>query len=139
MNPLSLAPERGGPKNLKKVEFLLSAEQDEENLSLKGKPRLVIVGGGWAAVGVLKKLSTFGMQFVFRFVCLTYLYRAPRLPRCAGCPCAFLIGGPGTNTDSETSQQRKTSIYLHLCCRQLQSVLLRFGAWLSRFEDLWLA
>lgn len=62
MNPLSLAPERGGKKNLKKVEYLLSAEQDEEHLSLKGKPRLVIVGGGWAAVGILKKLSVFSIS-----------------------------------------------------------------------------
>lgn len=57
VNALSLAPERGGKKNLKKVEFLLSAEQDPQHLRLQGKPRLVIVGGGWAAIGILNKLS----------------------------------------------------------------------------------
>ena len=45
--PLSLHPRAGGKKNLPIIESNLDDEQDETMRSLKDKPRLVIVGGGW--------------------------------------------------------------------------------------------
>jgi hypothetical protein len=46
-NPLSLHPRKGGKKNLPILEVNLDDEEDEEKRVMKGKPRLVIVGGGW--------------------------------------------------------------------------------------------
>lgn len=57
INPLALNPERGGPKNLPIARVLLSDEEDEEMRKLADKPRLVIIGAGWGAVGVLKNLN----------------------------------------------------------------------------------
>ncbi|KAF8709427.1 Pyridine nucleotide-disulfide oxidoreductase, partial [Rhizoctonia solani] len=56
VNPLALKPETGGPKNLPIASSLVGDEEDEEAKYLSTKPRLVIVGGGWGAVGVLQKL-----------------------------------------------------------------------------------
>ncbi|EUC57846.1 NADH dehydrogenase (ubiquinone), 64 kDa subunit, putative, partial [Rhizoctonia solani AG-3 Rhs1AP] len=56
VNPLALKPETGGPKNLPIASSLVGDEEDEEAKILSQKPRLVIVGGGWGAVGVLQKL-----------------------------------------------------------------------------------
>lgn len=47
VSPLALHPERGGPKNLPVVRVQVDDEQDEENVKLAEKPKLVIVGGGW--------------------------------------------------------------------------------------------
>jgi NADH dehydrogenase len=47
ISPLALNPERGGPKNLPIVRVQVDDEQDEENIRLAGKPKLVILGGGW--------------------------------------------------------------------------------------------
>lgn len=53
--PLALRPERGGPKNLPITKAYLG-DLEEENKDVKNKPHLVIVGGGWGAVGVLDSL-----------------------------------------------------------------------------------
>jgi NADH dehydrogenase len=47
VSPLALHPERGGPKNLPIVRVQVDDEQDEESKKLAGKPKLVVVGGGW--------------------------------------------------------------------------------------------
>lgn len=47
VSPLALHPERGGPKNLPIVRVQVDDEQDEENIRLAGKPKLLILGGGW--------------------------------------------------------------------------------------------
>lgn len=47
VSPLALHPERGGPKNLPVVSAFLGDQEDENNIGLSKKPRLVIVGGGW--------------------------------------------------------------------------------------------
>lgn len=47
VSPLALHPERGGPKNLPVVSAFLGDEEDEKNIAIGKKPRLVIVGGGW--------------------------------------------------------------------------------------------
>ncbi|KAF9652862.1 nucleotide-binding domain-containing protein [Thelephora ganbajun] len=57
VSPLALQPETGGPKNLPVVGAFLSDIEDPENERISQKPRLVIVGGGWGAVGLLSKLS----------------------------------------------------------------------------------
>ncbi|PFH54142.1 hypothetical protein AMATHDRAFT_72670 [Amanita thiersii Skay4041] len=56
VSPLALHPERGGPKNLPIVRVQVDDEEDEENKRLADKPRLVVVGGGWGAIGVLQHL-----------------------------------------------------------------------------------
>ena len=57
LHPLALEPKKGGPKNLPILSSYAEDEQDELNKKLAGKERLVIVGGGWAAVGLLKTLD----------------------------------------------------------------------------------
>ncbi|KAG8722479.1 hypothetical protein FRC08_001534 [Ceratobasidium sp. 394] len=57
VNPLALKPTTGGPKNLPIASSLVGDEEDDEAKVLSKKPRLVIVGGGWGAVGVLQKLK----------------------------------------------------------------------------------
>jgi NADH dehydrogenase len=47
VSPLALHPETGGPKNLPVARVQVDDEEDEENIKLAEKPRLVIVGGGW--------------------------------------------------------------------------------------------
>lgn len=47
VNPLSLHPRRGGPKNLPIIEVNIDDEEDEEKRAMKDKPRLVILGCGW--------------------------------------------------------------------------------------------
>jgi len=46
-NPMSLHPRTGGEKNLPIVEVNLDDEEDDQKRAMKGKPRLVIIGGGW--------------------------------------------------------------------------------------------
>ncbi|KAG9041197.1 hypothetical protein FS842_002682 [Serendipita sp. 407] len=57
VSPLALNPKLGGPKNLPIAEVNLDDEENEECIRMAGKPRLVIVGGGWGALGVLKTLN----------------------------------------------------------------------------------
>ncbi|RXW17324.1 hypothetical protein EST38_g8514 [Candolleomyces aberdarensis] len=57
VHPLALNPERGGPKNLPIARVQVDDEEDEEAKKLLTRPKLVIVGGGWGAMGVLSSLS----------------------------------------------------------------------------------
>lgn len=82
VNPLALHPERGGPKNLPIVEVLLRDEEDPEFRELATKPRLVIVGGGWGAMGVIEKLKP-GDYHVTVVSAETYTTFTPLLPSAA--------------------------------------------------------
>ncbi|KAI1336612.1 hypothetical protein F5Y15DRAFT_197606 [Xylariaceae sp. FL0016] len=53
----ALSPQRGGPKNLPIIEAFLDDEDNEEARLRKHKPRLVILGGGWGSVALLKQLN----------------------------------------------------------------------------------
>ncbi|RSH82305.1 hypothetical protein EHS25_006015 [Saitozyma podzolica] len=55
-NALALQPRKGGKKNLPILEVNLDDEEDEVKRDMKGKPRLVIVGGGWGAVALIQSL-----------------------------------------------------------------------------------
>ncbi|KAN0065853.1 hypothetical protein ACQY0O_000984 [Thecaphora frezii] len=55
--PRALQPETGGPKNLPILSSYTEDEQDEKSKELAKKERLVIVGGGWAAVALLQNLD----------------------------------------------------------------------------------
>lgn len=54
---LALNPKRGGPKNLPIIEDYIDDYDTKERRTLKGKPRLVILGGGWGSVAMLKNLN----------------------------------------------------------------------------------
>ncbi|KAG6844138.1 hypothetical protein H0H87_009525 [Tephrocybe sp. NHM501043] len=82
VSPLALHPERGGPKNLPIVRVQVDDEQDEENVSLAEKPKLVIVGGGWGAMGVLKTLHV-GDYHVTVVSSETFTTFTPLLPSAA--------------------------------------------------------
>jgi len=56
VNPLALHPRVGGKKNLPIIEVNLDAEDDAKK-SMRGKPRLVIVGGGWGVGPTLLDLT----------------------------------------------------------------------------------
>ncbi|KIJ69108.1 hypothetical protein HYDPIDRAFT_144787 [Hydnomerulius pinastri MD-312] len=82
VSPLALHPERGGPKDLPVVKALLADEEDEEAKKLNGKPKLVIVGGGWGAVSVLQTLSP-GDYHVTVVTSETFTTFTPLLPSAA--------------------------------------------------------
>jgi hypothetical protein len=47
VSPLALHPQCGGPNNLPVASVLVGDEEDSSLVSIKDKPRLVVVGGGW--------------------------------------------------------------------------------------------
>ncbi|KAK5112596.1 hypothetical protein LTR62_003910 [Meristemomyces frigidus] len=52
----ALTPKRGGPKNLPIAEYYVSDDEPEFR-DQKHKPKLVILGTGWASVALLKQLT----------------------------------------------------------------------------------
>lgn len=82
VSPLALCPGAGGPKNLPIVSAFLSDIEDPENERISQKPRLVIVGGGWGAVGLLSKLSL-GDYHVTLISLDTFTTFTPLLPSAA--------------------------------------------------------
>ncbi|KDR73557.1 hypothetical protein GALMADRAFT_251296 [Galerina marginata CBS 339.88] len=82
VSPLALNPERGGPKNLPVARVLVDDEEDEEAKLLAEKPRLVIIGGGWGAMGVLQTLSP-GDYHITVVASETYTTFTPLLPSAA--------------------------------------------------------
>ncbi|KAH6660891.1 hypothetical protein BKA67DRAFT_549504 [Truncatella angustata] len=54
----ALSPRRGGPKNLPIIDALIDDDDTDEKRAQKQKPRLVILGGGWGGVAMLKELNT---------------------------------------------------------------------------------
>ena len=54
---LALNPRRGGPKDLPIIDDYIDDYDTEERKALKDKPRLVILGGGWGSVAMLKHLN----------------------------------------------------------------------------------
>ncbi|KAB5532662.1 hypothetical protein GE09DRAFT_1145411 [Coniochaeta sp. 2T2.1] len=53
---LALNPRRGGPKNLPIYEVQIDDHDSPEKMAQKDKPKLVILGGGWGSVALLKEL-----------------------------------------------------------------------------------
>ncbi|KAI6369270.1 hypothetical protein MCOR25_004451 [Pyricularia grisea] len=53
----ALNPRRGGPKNLPILEAYLDDNDSQTSKERKEKPRLVILGGGWGGVAILKELN----------------------------------------------------------------------------------
>lgn len=54
---LALNPKLGGPKNLPIAEVLMDDEDDADMERQQNKPRLVILGGGWGSVALIKELN----------------------------------------------------------------------------------
>ncbi|CAH0058602.1 unnamed protein product [Clonostachys solani] len=57
LSELALQPRRGGPKNLPIAEVFIGDDDTEESRAMKEKPRLVVLGGGWGGVALLKDLN----------------------------------------------------------------------------------
>ncbi|KAL2148599.1 hypothetical protein VTH82DRAFT_2153 [Thermothelomyces myriococcoides] len=57
ISALALSPRRGGPKNLPILEYCIDDDDSEEMRRQRDKPRLVILGGGWGGVSLLKELE----------------------------------------------------------------------------------
>lgn len=56
VSELALQPRRGGPKNLPIAEVYIDDDEPERKKT-KEKPKLVILGGGWGSVALLKELN----------------------------------------------------------------------------------
>ncbi|KAL0574694.1 hypothetical protein V5O48_007279 [Marasmius crinis-equi] len=82
LHPLAVHPEKGGPKNLPIVKAQIDDEEDEEMKKLAEKPRLVIVGGGWGAMGALQTLHS-GDYHVTVVASETFTTFTPLLPSAA--------------------------------------------------------
>lgn len=57
VSTLALNPRRGGPKNLPIYDVQIDDEDTMEKRKSKDKPKLVILGGGWGGVALLKELN----------------------------------------------------------------------------------
>lgn len=57
VSALALSPRLGGPKNLPIAEAQIDDDDTEDHRRQKDKPKLVILGGGWGAVAILKTLE----------------------------------------------------------------------------------
>lgn len=57
ISELALSPRLGGPKNLPIAEVQIDDDDSEEMQKQKDKPKLVILGGGWGSVALLKTLN----------------------------------------------------------------------------------
>lgn len=57
VSELAMSPNRGGPKNLPIAEVLVDDDDCAEMLKQKDKPKLVLLGGGWGSVALLKTLN----------------------------------------------------------------------------------
>jgi NADH dehydrogenase len=57
VSSLALTPRVGGPKNLPIVEHFVDDDDSESKKCAKHKPKLVILGTGWASVALLKTLK----------------------------------------------------------------------------------
>ncbi|KAK9778287.1 hypothetical protein SCAR479_04689 [Seiridium cardinale] len=53
----ALSPRTGGPKNLPIIDAYIDDDDTQEKSAQKQKPRLVILGGGWGGVALLKQLN----------------------------------------------------------------------------------
>ncbi|KAF9469289.1 nucleotide-binding domain-containing protein [Collybia nuda] len=82
ISPLALKPEKGGPKSLPIARVQVDDDDDEENASIAEKPKLVIVGGGWGAMGVLQTLYA-GDYHVTVISSETFTTFTPLLPSAA--------------------------------------------------------
>jgi NADH dehydrogenase len=54
---IALSPRRGGPKNLPIAEVQIDDDDCTEMQRQKDKPKLVVLGGGWGSVALLKTLN----------------------------------------------------------------------------------
>ena len=75
----ALSPRRGGPKNLPIIDTLVDDDDCPENLQLKNKPKLVILGSGWGSVALLKTLHP-GDYHVTVVSPVNYFLFTPMLP-----------------------------------------------------------
>ncbi|KAH8818485.1 hypothetical protein F5882DRAFT_455641 [Hyaloscypha sp. PMI_1271] len=57
VSEIALRPRSGGPKNLPIAEVQIDDDDCSEMKSQKDKPKLVILGGGWGSVALLKTLN----------------------------------------------------------------------------------
>ncbi|PQE23945.1 hypothetical protein CJF32_00006757 [Rutstroemia sp. NJR-2017a WRK4] len=57
VSEIALSPRRGGPKNLPIAEVFIDDDDTEEMQKQKEKPKLVVLGGGWGSVALLKTLN----------------------------------------------------------------------------------
>jgi NADH dehydrogenase len=57
VSEIALTPRRGGPKNLPIAEVQIDDDDCVEMERQKDKPKLVVLGGGWGSVALLKTLN----------------------------------------------------------------------------------
>lgn len=79
---LALTPQKGGPENLPVLKSNLDEYDCLEKEQLRYRPKLVVLGSGWGAVGVLKSLN-YGDYDVTVISPTNYFLFTPLLPSAA--------------------------------------------------------
>ncbi|KAG8907188.1 hypothetical protein FRB99_005160 [Tulasnella sp. 403] len=82
VHPQALNPPRGGPKNLLIAKNHVDDQEDADKAATMKKPKLVIVGAGWGAMGILKTLNS-GDYHVTVVADETFNHFTPLLPSAA--------------------------------------------------------
>lgn len=57
VSELALNPRRGGPKNLPILDVAIDDDDSDDMRRQRDKPKLVVLGGGWGSVALLKELN----------------------------------------------------------------------------------
>lgn len=79
VSAIALTPRIGGPKNLPIAEVLVDDDDCTEMQNQKYKPKLVVLGGGWGSVALLKTLNP-GEYHVTLVSPTNYFLFTPMLP-----------------------------------------------------------
>lgn len=94
ISDLALILRTGGPKNLPIAEVLMDDEDDDEMKHQMNKPRLVILGGGWGSVALIKELRVEDYHVTVVSPTSYFLF-TPMLPSATvGTPTSFVLSTP---------------------------------------------
>ena len=114
VSALAINPRRGGPKNLPILETYLDDDDSDEARRQKDKPRLVILGGGWGGVALMKELAPENYH-VTVISPTNYFLFTPMLP-------SATVGTLGLRSLVEPIRRIMRSVGGHFICARAEDV-----------------